>query len=134
MAAANGRLLKELKEVSKDDTSGIKAAPVTEGNLRHLIGTIPGPSGTPYEGGVFEIDIVIPKQYPFEPPKMKYMTKIWHPNISSQTGAICLVCTCTVYDVIDHSRRNNCTENLPSSFHSFSTYFRTFSKISGAPP
>jgi ubiquitin-conjugating enzyme (huntingtin interacting protein 2) len=93
MAAANGRLLKELKEVTKDDTSGIKAAPVVEGNLRHLKGTIPGPSGTPYEGGVFEIDIVIPKQYPFEPPKMKYMTKIWHPNISSQTGAICLVRT-----------------------------------------
>jgi ubiquitin-conjugating enzyme (huntingtin interacting protein 2) len=94
MAAANGRLLKELKEVAKDDTSGIKAAPVTVGNLRHLKGSIPGPGGTPYEGGVFEIDIVIPKQYPFEPPKMKYMTKIWHPNISSQTGAICLVCTC----------------------------------------
>ena len=99
MAAANGRLLKELKEVSKDDTSGIKAAPVIEGNLRHLKGTIPGPSGTPYEGGVFEIDIVIPKQYPFEPPKMKYMTKIWHPNISSQTGAICLVCIMRQYSL-----------------------------------
>merc|ERR1712187_609010 len=46
--------------------------------------------GSPYEGGVFEIDIVIPAQYPFEPPKMKFLTKIWHPNVSSQTGAICL--------------------------------------------
>merc|ERR1712228_703618 len=53
-------------------------------------GTIQGPAGTCYEGGVFEIDIQIPKQYPFEPPKMKFTTKIWHPNISSQTGAICL--------------------------------------------
>jgi ubiquitin-protein ligase len=35
----------------QDDTSGIKAAPVIEGNLRHLKGTIPGPSGTPHEGG-----------------------------------------------------------------------------------
>jgi ubiquitin-conjugating enzyme (huntingtin interacting protein 2) len=65
MAAANGRLLKELKEVAKDDTSGINASPVVEGNLRHLKGTIPGPSGTPYEGGVFEIDIVIPKRERF---------------------------------------------------------------------
>merc|ERR1719251_121019 len=46
--------------------------------------------GTVYEGGSFEVDIVIPQSYPFEPPKMKFMTKVWHPNVSSQTGAICL--------------------------------------------
>mmetsp|Transcript_30720 Transcript_30720/g.45498 ORF Transcript_30720/g.45498 Transcript_30720/m.45498 type:complete len:196 (-) Transcript_30720:247-834(-) len=91
MSSANGRLSKELLEVGKDDkTSGVMARPVTEGNLRHLKGTIQGPEGTPYEGGVFTIDISIPNQYPFEPPKMKFETKIWHPNISSQTGAICL--------------------------------------------
>ncbi|CAJ1911013.1 unnamed protein product [Cylindrotheca closterium] len=89
--AASGRLNKELAEVGKDDkTSGVKAVAVTPGNLRELKGTILGPEGTCYEGGVFEIDITIPKQYPFEPPKMKFTTKIWHPNISSQTGAICL--------------------------------------------
>jgi len=89
--AASGRLTKELAEVGKDDkTSGVKAVPVTPGNLRELKGTIMGPEGTCYEGGVFDIDITIPKQYPFEPPKMKFTTKIWHPNISSQTGAICL--------------------------------------------
>jgi ubiquitin-conjugating enzyme (huntingtin interacting protein 2) len=89
--AANGRLMKELTEVGKADSSGVTAAPVEDGNLRHLKGTIQGPEGTPYEGGVFEIDIQVPKQYPFEPPKMKFLTKVWHPNISSQTGAICLV-------------------------------------------
>ena len=91
MAAANGRLMKELTEVGKDDSSGVNAKPKTEGNLRHLLGSINGPPGTVYEGGIFEIDITIPKQYPFEPPKMKFITKVWHPNISSQTGAICLV-------------------------------------------
>merc|ERR1711953_1390758 len=35
-------------------------------------------------------DIQIPADYPYNPPKMKFDTKIWHPNISSQTGAICL--------------------------------------------
>ena len=53
-------------------------------------GTILGPDSTPFFGGTFKVDIVIPDGYPFEPPKMKFMTKIWHPNISSQTGAICL--------------------------------------------
>ena len=47
-------------------------------------------SDTPYEGGIFYVDIIIPPEYPFKPPKMKFDTKIWHPNISSQTGAICL--------------------------------------------
>jgi ubiquitin-conjugating enzyme (huntingtin interacting protein 2) len=91
-AASAGRIAKELKEVAKNDTSGVTATPVSESDIRRLRGTIQGPEGTPYEGGVFEIDINIPDQYPFEPPKMKFLTKIWHPNISSQTGAICLVC------------------------------------------
>lgn len=95
MSAADTRITKELSEVCKDDgTSGVTAS-VAVGDrggsaTRHLIGKIKGPQGTPYEGGIFEIDIRIPKQYPFEPPKMKFNTKIWHPNISSQTGAICL--------------------------------------------
>jgi len=93
MAAANGRLRKELNEVGKvDKSSGVSAAAAGDGSdLRHLKGKINGPESTCYEGGIFEIDIRIPKQYPFEPPKMKFTTKIWHPNISSQTGAICLV-------------------------------------------
>lgn len=59
-------------------------------DLRHWKGKIFGPSDTPYEGGTFTVDIVIPADYPFKPPKMKFETKLWHPNVSSQTGAICL--------------------------------------------
>jgi len=98
MSAAETRVNKELSEICKDDgTSGVIARIAEDdrrvpGKLgwRHLVGCISGPSGTPYEGGRFEVDILIPKQYPFEPPKMKFNTMIWHPNVSSQTGAICL--------------------------------------------
>lgn len=87
MPATNGRLIKELKEVSKNDTSGVKAAPVSEGNLRHLLATVEGPSGTVYEGGLFEVNVEIGQQYPFEPPKMKFITKIWHPKYVKRSSA-----------------------------------------------
>ncbi|KAI4343571.1 hypothetical protein L6164_010905 [Bauhinia variegata] len=84
------RVQKELHECSRDvEGLGIRVSPKGD-NLACLIGTIPGPLGTPYEGGIFQIDITLPDGYPFEPPKMQFATKVWHPNISSQSGAICL--------------------------------------------
>lgn len=84
------RIRKELIECGKEqETSGITAEPVG-GSLSHLTGTLKGPEGTPYEGGVFVVDIHVPDTYPFEPLKMKFTTRIWHPNVSSVTGAICL--------------------------------------------
>jgi len=61
-----------------------------DGDFRHWKGYINGPEDTVYQGGLYQIDIQLPPEYPYKPPKMKFETKIWHPNISSQTGAICL--------------------------------------------
>jgi ubiquitin-conjugating enzyme (huntingtin interacting protein 2) len=73
----------------KDSTSGVTAEPV-DGVLRHMLGSIKGPMDSAYDGGLFFVDIILPEAYPFEPPKMKFITKVWHPNVSSVTGAICL--------------------------------------------
>merc|ERR1711879_769710 len=53
-------------------------------------GCLPGPKDTPYEGGLFFVDIELEDSYPFTPPKMRFSTKVWHPNVSSANGAICL--------------------------------------------
>ena len=48
-----------------------------------------GPENTPYEGGMFHLSIVFPDNYPFNPPKIKFNTKIYHCNVSAG-GGICL--------------------------------------------
>ncbi len=80
------RIAKEVADIHNDTTSHIKASPVgNDDNLTHLKGSFQGPPGTPYEGGNYIIDVKIPNDYPFRPPIMKFDTKVWHPNVSSQT-------------------------------------------------
>mmetsp|Transcript_46784 Transcript_46784/g.111207 ORF Transcript_46784/g.111207 Transcript_46784/m.111207 type:complete len:202 (+) Transcript_46784:104-709(+) len=87
------RLEKELQDIrvlAKDGKEAQVSADSVDNDLTHWKAWLKGPEGTPYSGGLFDIDIEIPAEYPYNPPKMKFDTKIWHPNISSQTGAICL--------------------------------------------
>jgi ubiquitin-protein ligase len=82
------RIQKELKEF-KEPVSGCTAELVDANDLLHWRATIEGPSETPYHNGVFQLDIKFPKDYPFSPPKLTFITKIYHVNINSD-GAICL--------------------------------------------
>ena len=50
---------------------------------------ITGPENSPYENGIFELDLSITDRYPFEPPRLRFITPIYHPTIDS-TGRICL--------------------------------------------
>lgn len=85
------RIAKELADIQNDSQSQVMVEPVGGGDdLTQLKGSFPGPPGTPYEGGTYCVDIKIPTEYPFRPPVMRFDTKLWHPNVSSQTGAICL--------------------------------------------
>ncbi|TFK22922.1 hypothetical protein FA15DRAFT_705929 [Coprinopsis marcescibilis] len=89
MDARLRRVNKEIADCKNDKTSSIKIEMIDESPF-HLKGSFVGPEDTPYAGGKFEVDIVIPESYPFQPVKMKFLTKVYHPNVSSQSGAICL--------------------------------------------
>ncbi|KUF94424.1 Tyrosinase [Phytophthora nicotianae] len=44
---------------------------------------------TPYSGGVFNLDLQFPSEYPFKAPKVRFLTRVYHPNVKSQSGEIC---------------------------------------------
>jgi len=46
-----------------------------------------GPKNTPYEHGVFKVMVTFGDNYPTQPPKCKFETKIWHPNIFDDHGS-----------------------------------------------
>ncbi|CAD5162865.1 unnamed protein product [Musa acuminata subsp. malaccensis] len=70
-------------------SEGVGGVQLGLGHLREGGSHLSGPVSTPYKGGTFHIDIRLPIDYSFEPPKMWFRTKVCHPNISSQHGAIC---------------------------------------------
>ncbi len=45
---------------------------IVNNDLRHWKGYIEGPDDTPYKGGLFQIDITLPVEYPYKPPIMKF--------------------------------------------------------------
>ena len=66
--------------LSNDPPEGITAGPVSEDDMFIWEALIQGPEGTPFEGGVFPAELRFPKDYPLAPPKMKFLTDMWHPN------------------------------------------------------
>jgi hypothetical protein len=72
------RVQKELVEFERDKSLSGVSIQIYGDDLTRMRGTISGPVGTPYEGGIFTVDIQLPSAYPFEPPKMQFITKVWY--------------------------------------------------------
>lgn len=82
------RINNELLEIQKEPPLNCSAGPISS-NLYLWDANIIGPSDSPFSGGLFKLKISFPKDYPFKPPKIKFLTRIYHPNIDKY-GNICL--------------------------------------------
>lgn len=83
------RLAQELKDLHENPVENCSAGPIKENNLMHWVGMIIGPENSPYNGGIFNLDIQFSAEYPFKPPRIIFTTPIYHCNIA-KNGGICL--------------------------------------------
>ena len=88
MSRVSVRLARELGMLANDPAPGISAWSIGD-DMTNLEAMILGPDDSPYKGGSFLLKIQVPLRYPLEPPHVRFMTPIYHPNIDSE-GRICL--------------------------------------------
>ena len=88
MAALPRRIVKETQRLLSDPPPGVSATPFAE-NMRYFNVVIAGPINSPYEGGIFKLELFLPEDYPMSPLKVRFLTQIYHPNID-KLGRICL--------------------------------------------
>ncbi|XP_077013523.1 ubiquitin-conjugating enzyme E2 T [Tamandua tetradactyla] len=84
----SSRLKRELSLLATEPPPGITCWQEKD-QTDDLQAQIVGGANTPYEKGIFKLEVIVPERYPFEPPKIRFLTPIYHPNIDS-AGRICL--------------------------------------------
>ena len=82
------RLLGERRRLSADPSTGVTASP-SDDNMFRWRATIEGPADTPWSGRVLELDLAFPQEYPFQPPSVRFVTTLQHPNVYPD-GSICV--------------------------------------------
>jgi len=80
--------MRDFKRLQTDPPTGISGAPSVD-NIMLWSAVIFGPDETPWEGGTFKLSLTFTEDYPNKAPQVKFITKMFHPNIYAD-GAICL--------------------------------------------
>jgi len=79
----------EYKQLLGNPPDGVIAGPLSEDNFFEWEAVITGPEGTVFEDGVFLARLAFPQDYPLNPPAMKFVSDIYHPNIYPD-GKVCI--------------------------------------------
>ncbi|VDK86515.1 unnamed protein product [Dibothriocephalus latus] len=82
-------LRKQLAELNKSGPEGFSAGLIDDDNIFKWQVMIMGPADTLYDGGCFKAILEFPQDYPNRPPKMQFVTDMWHPNIAP-SGNVCI--------------------------------------------
>uniref|UniRef100_A0A6B2LNC8 E2 ubiquitin-conjugating enzyme n=1 Tax=Arcella intermedia TaxID=1963864 RepID=A0A6B2LNC8_9EUKA len=82
-------MMHEYKELTVNPPEGIVAGPVSEENFFEWEAVIMAPEDTPFAGGVFTARLKFPFDYPLSPPKMLFISPMWHPNVYPN-GEVCI--------------------------------------------
>jgi len=85
---ARRRLMRDFKRMQTESPPGVSAAP-RENNIMSWVGVIFGPDESIWEGGSFRMTLEFTEDYPNKAPVVKFITKIFHPNVYGD-GSICL--------------------------------------------
>lgn len=78
----------DLRKLQQDLPESICASPV-DSDIFQWQAVILGPDNTEWEGGIFTLSLAFPEDYPNKPPRVKFLSRIFHPNVY-QDGSICL--------------------------------------------
>ncbi|KAK9377258.1 ubiquitin-conjugating enzyme/RWD-like protein [Lipomyces chichibuensis] len=83
------RIGRELADINAQRSPLYTAGPKSDSDILNWDVSILGPGGTPYEGGTFKLSLTLPPSYPFHPPTLSFITKIYHPNVLPD-GMVCI--------------------------------------------
>jgi len=79
----------ELKKIQEEPVEGFRVRLVNDDNIFEWEVAIFGPPGTLYEAGYFKAHMKFPDDYPYSPPSVRFLTKMWHPNVY-ENGEVCI--------------------------------------------
>ncbi|OQV26262.1 Ubiquitin-conjugating enzyme E2 R2 [Hypsibius exemplaris] len=82
-------LMQEFTALQKEPIEGFRCKLLKDDNLFEWEVGIFGVPETIYQGGYFRASMKFPPEYPFSPPTVRFLTKLWHPNIY-ENGTVCI--------------------------------------------